>query len=250
MRILLIVVWSISYCIAHAKPIILWDLHGVLFHQKSYLTSLMHYPHLSQLLSHVHWPFIKDLLHAGVTNIEYLPIEEKYHNPYLQNFLIYAANNVTIIPPMKDLVFELAHLGYEQQIASNIGPKAFAQLINPHIYPEYASFFALFNLPASQTGCFCHGIILKKPNAAYFDNYLQKNNLNPLKQHIIFIDDVKANILTARALGFDAILFKHPYQLRTALRERGIPVAPPPHLFSNQQRSYIFTLPYQKKVAI
>lgn len=229
---------------AQEKPIILWDLHGVLFHQKSYISKLLTYPPILKTISNIEWPFIKDLFKIGINNIEYLPIAEQYHNPYLQDFLEQAANNVTLIKAMQDLVFELAHLGYVQEIASNISPYAFAHLTNPQLYPQYASFFAVFNLRASQTGFMRDGIVIKKPNPAYYKEYLHKNNINLVQQPVIFIDDLKKNVLAARAIGFDAILFKHPYQLRMALRSRGIPIAPPAYTFSDQHQSYIhFALP-------
>jgi FMN phosphatase YigB (HAD superfamily) len=226
--------------IATDKPIILWDIHGVLFNQKSFALAFLSYPHRYQLTTHISWQFLKDLLSAGVTNIEYLPIAEKYNNPYLQKFLLYAANDVTPITDTHQIVRELAAADYQQEIASNINPRAFAQLTNPSVFPQYAPFFALFNLPASQIAYLKDGKVIRKPDPAFFQEYLMKNNLNP--QRIIFIDDNRENIKTARAMGFDAILFKHPYELRTALRARGINIAPPPYQFSHQKNSHrLFT---------
>ncbi len=237
------ILFTIFFCSAKEKPIILWDLHGVLFHQKSFVITFLKSPELYRIISHINWQFIKDLLRSGITNIEYLPITKKYHNPYLRDFLLHAVNNVVLLPAMKDLVYELAADGYAQQIASNINPLAFAHLTNPHRHPEYAPFFALFNIPASQTGYLSNGMVIRKPNVAYFQTYLAKNNLNPFEDHIIFIDDIRENIIAARNLGFDAILFKNPYQLRTELRARSIDVAPPPYIFSNQLKSYTFSMP-------
>lgn len=41
-------------------------------------------------------------------------------------------------------------------------------------------------------------------------------------QEIVFVDDSRANIDAARALGFDAILFDDPAALRPALESRGL----------------------------
>jgi 2-haloacid dehalogenase len=43
----------------------------------------------------------------------------------------------------------------------------------------------------------------------------------------LFIDDTAANVSGAEALGFDAILFRSPEQLRDALRARGIGIGGP-----------------------
>lgn len=231
----------INFAIAQEKPIILWDLHGVLFHQKSFIPLLLQYPYLSQLISHISWTFLKDLVKAGITSIEYLPITQKYNNPYLQDFLIKVANDISPITPVHDVVHELAALGYDQRIGSNISPIAFTHLINPQLYPDHAPFFSLFNIPASQTGHVRNGTTIRKPNPQYYLDYVTKNNIDLTKQPIIFIDDKRDNVIEARKLGFDAIQFKNPSQLRHELRMRGIAIAPPTHTFSDQKKSYILS---------
>jgi FMN phosphatase YigB (HAD superfamily) len=235
----------IMSCIAQAQPIILWDLHDVIFEQKNPLCVIFNYPHLNKVITHTSWPLIKDITYELFSNIinqkstdHYLDIARKHNNPYLEDLILQVANSMRFKPTMDDLVNELATQGYIQHIGSNIGPHAFAQLTNPQLYPEFAPFFALFDLSACQVAQDIDGIFIRKPDPRYFELYLAKNNLDPYTQPIIFIDENYKNIAAAQSLGFDTILFKHPYQLRTELRARGIDIAPPPYGISNQYQSY------------
>lgn len=59
-----------------------------------------------------------------------------------------------------------------------------------------------------------------KPDAAIYQILLDRNNLNA--EDCIFIDDTKANVDAARALGIDGILFTSSEQFGNDLRARHI----------------------------
>ncbi len=62
---------------------------------------------------------------------------------------------------------------------------------------------------------------LIKPDPAIFKLFLGRNGL--AAGDCIFIDDSKANVASAAALGIDAILFETPRALGRSLRARGLP---------------------------
>ncbi len=77
------------------------------------------------------------------------------------------------------------------------------------------SFFDLFD------GILLSGEVqLIKPDPAIYELCLQMANKSA--QECLFIDDSPANISTAQTLGFDAIHFKSPEQLRNELEKRNI----------------------------
>lgn len=61
---------------------------------------------------------------------------------------------------------------------------------------------------------------LVKPNRQIFDFLLE--NTGRRAEECVFIDDSPANTAVARELGFDAIYFRSPRQLRGELMSRGI----------------------------
>ncbi len=61
---------------------------------------------------------------------------------------------------------------------------------------------------------------LIKPDPAIFDLCLSR--MGRLAGECLFIDDSEANIITAKKMGFDAIHFKSPGQLRIELQGRGL----------------------------
>lgn len=232
-------------CITHwlpaqEKPIILWDLHGVLLDQENPITTTLQYPNLRKVITHLSWPLIKNFILLtfrwhDISSEEYLALARSHNNLYLEELILQIANAQSPMKTMNSLVDELALLEYPQHIGSNIGPTSFFKLINPQLYPKLAPLFAKLDIPSSQISYFTNSGIIKKPNTRYFKEYLSKNNIDVSKRPVIFIDDNKTNVIAAKSLGFDGIHFKHPYQLRNELLLRGIPVAKPPYSFSNQR---------------
>ena len=63
---------------------------------------------------------------------------------------------------------------------------------------------------------------LVKPDRAIFELFLDRYGLKP--EACVFIDDSKANIEAARAIGMHTIHYAEPLDLAAALRGHGIPV--------------------------
>lgn len=240
----LILLLSLSISIIQAEhPIILWDLHDVLLQPKDRVITLFRYPYLKQFFQQISWPFIKDLA-ALITHFssssseEYLALARKHDNPHFAEIIIRYANAQEPIPGMPELVNELAALGIEQHIGSNIGKTSFHRLLDAKKHPDLVPIFEHMNIGKSHVVSLKNGVVVNKPNPAFFKDYLQKNNLDPHKTPIIFIDDQWKNILVAKELGFDAIHFKNPRQLRMELSKRGILVKSPKTSYSTQRDSH------------
>ena len=247
-KIHLFLLFILIHCLSNTteKPIILWDLHEVLLEQKNPFWAIVSYPHLSNVIKYFSLSLFYEIVPLAISNLwssvsseEYIHLAKKHNNPYLKELILQIANAQHPKKYMIPLLKELNALGYENHIGSNIGPSSYYALINKNEYPQLASIFNIMNLKTSQISNYIDdNIILKKPYDEYYLNYLTKNNIDLKKQPVIFIDDTRANVITAKKLGFDAILFKHPYQLRNELIARGIPLTPPPYTFSNQSQSF------------
>jgi FMN phosphatase YigB (HAD superfamily) len=231
-------------CSLMGKPIILWDIHDVLTEPHDRIIAFFTFPHMKELVSHISWPFLKELIHIAPSFFSDLSSEElihfalKHNNPYLAELITSIANAQQPILGMKELVQELAQLGYEQHIASNIGFISFHRLINPEKYPQIAPLFKPMNIEKSMVVSNDHGQFLTKPDPRFFKQYLKKNNIDLKKQSVLFIDDRPANIRVAKQLGFDTIRFKNPRQLREALRSYGIMVKAPRYRFSSPKQHH------------
>jgi FMN phosphatase YigB (HAD superfamily) len=129
-----------------------------------------------------------------------------------------------IIPGMYEIVKELYDLGYEQHIASNISPQAFAFLTDATKNPQLQALFSLINIKKSITYIYHHGTIIKKPHVEYFEFYLKKNNISVAQTTVLLIDDKHINIQGAKLVGIKGIQFKSPFQLRNELKSFGIPL--------------------------
>lgn len=66
---------------------------------------------------------------------------------------------------------------------------------------------------------------LIKPNAEIFHHLTSTFDLDP--PSTVFIDDSLANVETARTLGFRAVRFEHPDQLRAELKSVGVELESP-----------------------
>jgi len=91
---------------------------------------------------------------------------------------------------------------------------------------------------------FENGEIIKKPDARFFEKYLAHNAIELDKTTVIFVDDNWDNVRVARSMGFDAILFKNPQQLRKELRARNISVKSPHHIYSTQRDTHKLRTPF------
>lgn len=104
---------------------------------------------------------------------------------------------------------ELKTKGYKAYILSNYHTKAFERTYNKH------SFFQLFDGMVISAR-----VRMLKPSPEIFMALMDKYRILP--EESVFIDDTKENIETARDLGFKAILFTSPCQLKEDLKALNI----------------------------
>lgn len=244
MRIIFIITLLTSTIVYTQQPIILWDLHGVLLAKEKPVASLIQPSKIAGMIGELDWEFIKDLSSAlyqgyfnGINGQDIIDIAQKHNAPLTAAFILAIANDQKIMPGMLTIVNELNQLGYRQQIGSNIGRSSFEILTNPNLTPELAPLFKPLELDTAQIYERIDGIVLKKPDPSFLKNYLAKNSIDFAKQPVLFIDDNRANIQTAKELGFATILFKNPDQLRDKLIQLGIPVTPPAYRIITQKNS-------------
>ncbi|MGH9936805.1 MAG: HAD family hydrolase [Blastocatellia bacterium] len=108
-----------------------------------------------------------------------------------------------------EILDELKRDGYKIYALSNWSAETF-----PHARKRF-QFFDWFDLTVISGE-----IGLVKPNREIFDFLLEKTGKRA--EECVFIDDSQANAVAARELGFDAIHFRSPRQLRDELMKRGI----------------------------
>jgi 2-haloacid dehalogenase len=108
-----------------------------------------------------------------------------------------------------EILAELKGAGHQLYALSNWSAETF-----PHARKRFR-FFDWFDLTVISGE-----IGMVKPNREIFDFLLEKSGRRA--EECVFIDDSPANAEAARALGFDAIHFRTPRQLRDDLKERAI----------------------------
>ena len=113
------------------------------------------------------------------------------------------------IQPVVEILRALKNAGYRLFGLSNWPAEKFA-LVRPK-YPFFEWFDDL--VISGEVG-------LVKPEKAIFHLLLERINQPP--DECLFIDDHESNILTARNLGFQTILFQSPQQLAAELHRNGI----------------------------
>ena len=106
-----------------------------------------------------------------------------------------------------DLLEPLKRAGHELHGLSNWSSEKFA------LARAKYRFFDLF-----QTILISGEVRLAKPDPRIFAAFLQR--IGRMAAECLFVDDSEPNIAAARELGFDALHFKSPAQLRTELQRR------------------------------
>lgn len=213
------------------NTIVLWDLHDVILKRDlpGMINLVWRYPHLWDALKRINGTLLLGTLKLSALSLlkleglgtEFVALAQRAHNPFVGDLFVKIVNTQK---PNKDVVAiikALHDLGYQQHIGSNIDETIFKELTNPQKNPQLASIFNYFDLSKSQVVKYGPNII-KKPNVEYFIEYLSKNNIDPTKTRVIFIDDSKANADAAKKAGLIGILFISPAQLRSRLEEMEI----------------------------
>jgi FMN phosphatase YigB (HAD superfamily) len=208
------------------KPIILWDIHGVITKKDfpQIFNVVLFFEHKWKILRNLSFGLCIDYIPAtfnalihGSTGEAFLVIAHKHGNDALAELVAQVANAQKFIPGTADIVKELHSLGYTNQIGSNIGEHTFADFIRK---PDMAPLFneTYFDFKHSQIVRYEYDnpeTAVEKPDAAFFEVYLHKNKV-PANQ-IVFIDDQRENIAAAQHVGMYALLFTEAAQLRKDL---------------------------------
>ncbi len=126
----------------------------------------------------------------GIRNYFSLSIDdEKFDNLW----------NATLIKPFPETYQMLNTLkkNYQIHLLSNTN-----EIHYKHFYPQCEYFLTLF-----ENQFYSHQIGLMKPDKEVFLYIIKKLNTQP--EHILFIDDLKSNIVSAKALGLQTFHFEY-----------------------------------------
>jgi hypothetical protein len=213
------------------NTIFLWDLHDVILERDlpSMIRLVWKYPHTWEILKRINSTLLLGTLKLSMLSLlkleglgtEFVALTEQAHNPFMGDLFIKIVNTQKPNKGTVELIKELHDLGYAHHIGSNIDETIFKELTNPQKNPQFESLFSLFDLQKSQVVKYGSNII-KKPNIKYYSEYLTKNNIDPTKTHVIFIDDMKANVEAAQKAGMIGIRFISPAQVRRGLEKMNI----------------------------
>lgn len=211
------------------KPIILWDIHGVLLNRSGVITTLWNYNNWWTAIRNSSLGLMKNLLGltakhlvSGRSSEHFIQEARAHNNPYLEQLIIQLTNSQQPIAGMKEIIDELHATGCEQHIASNIGQTPFLALTDPNQFPDLAPTFEHMNIAKSLVVSDDNGTFVQKPDPQFFEIYLLKNGSDPKTQPFVFIDDNPKNVEAAGTVGIEGILFKNPAQLRAELQTRGL----------------------------
>ncbi len=218
-----------SSIICSENTIFLWDLHYVLFKPHKTLRTILLYPHKARAfknrkLQNKIWKLLLKGMFKESASDHFIHLAEYYNNPYLKELIIKASSAQAPMTDTVAIIEELAHNGYTHHVGSNIGLTVFKALTDPEQCPQFVHIFKHFDLDKSHVVSYNQGNIIKKPDPAFFNHYLFKNNIDLTKTRVIFIDDKKTNIAIAQSLGFHTILFRNAAQLRKSLIAMGIKI--------------------------
>ena len=210
----------------HPKDVVfLWDLHRVVFQRKlsDWVKIFWQFDRKLELFSNISLDMFKAagnfILHKlrlskqELTSEEFIEIARNTGNDALIELTLQIGNAYTPIIGTVRIINELKKMGYTHYIGSNIGVTMFERF--KKVYPEIFDMFSdhhIVHITKNKK-------VIKKPNPEYYTRYLERFKLEPHK--VIFIDDKKTNIDTARKLGFNVILFINPNQLRNELLKLG-----------------------------
>ena len=90
----------------------------------------------------------------------------------------------------------------------------------PRVYPHAPERFPFLDLLEEVVVSGSEGVA--KPDAAIFEIVVARAG-RPASR-LVFVDDREDNVAAANACGLDGVVFTGADDLRTALRERGLPV--------------------------
>lgn len=224
--------------------VVVWDLHGVLLQTNLLrIAKVIRDAKTNDVLDSLkkanldfYWKVAKLLvrwLSKGITGKDGANGEEFVRvahqlDPELAQTIVHIANCQDVMPGMDELLQDLSAAGYKNLIASNIGQTIFNDVTQKDHYPVlWEGVFQYLDLtaphvvtfdPATQTSL----DIIMKPDIRFYQEFLRKNNIDPTKTQVIFVDDTRKNVDGARRAGFTGIHFRDAISLREELRKLGV----------------------------
>jgi beta-phosphoglucomutase-like phosphatase (HAD superfamily) len=176
--------------------------------------------HLNRYLPALVWSIALLSYHGG-TGEQYIKLLQDYQQPTVAQLALDIANNQLPIPGTVAIIKQLKALGYEVNMASDIGALALKDFGKKELgKPEQDQILPLF-IHKHHVNYIEAFKPIKKPNPAYFAAYQQQYNPSH-KPHVIFIDDKLKNVTGAREAGMISILFTSAAQLEEQLIKMGI----------------------------
>lgn len=205
--------------------VFLWDLHGVVFERywNDWIDVFWRFDRKLELLKHLNSQMFKivgnyflhkiKLSDQELTSEEFMKVAREAGNDAFIDLTLRIGSAYHPIQGILDIIHQLKVQGFAQHVGSNIGVTLFDRFTR--VYPEIFSEFSAHQVVHVKPG----QKVIKKPNPEYFHIYLATHNLKP--EQIIFIDDKKANVDAALAVGMHAIQFKNPQQIKNELEALG-----------------------------
>ncbi|MBN1549411.1 HAD-IA family hydrolase [Candidatus Babeliales bacterium] len=118
-----------------------------------------------------------------------------------------------------ELIKELKKRGFEIYLLSNIGSTTFKEF--QELYPDYFDDFDGFFMPMPEY------TYLHKPDLRMYLLFLDTFDLKA--EQTIFVDDKADNVLAARSVGMNSVLFSEPHHFECVLHAiRALPSLPGP----------------------
>lgn len=209
------------------KPVMLWDLHGVLFYKPRFsmitrgLWNIENKPKfIFQFFSALCRSNIRKTIHhfgkqECLVSQAYFDAAQEYDHAYTQ--LIKLTNNIYIPnKPIYNVVEALTDEGCKHYLFSNIGPKALKDL--QKTYPQYFAFLEeQKNTINPSTPHYTHWVW--KPQTQAFNKALDYLNKTHKPWTTIFVDDNIKNIKKAQEMGMNAILFASVEQFENDINQ-------------------------------
>lgn len=210
---------SISVLQCAAKPIVAFDLHGVVVHYQKdkIMPYLWNYQNKCELFKGIFtFPYMQLFrLMKNDPSFEQVIDECCKENRFLHDLLTDLSAFQALDQAVVSIILDLVEHGYEVDVISNIGQTSFARL-----KAQYPAVFSKFAVVVASDFRDKAGVLIKKPDVRFFDEYLKRRGCSAAE--VIFIDDRDKNVQAARACGFDAIAFKSADQLKNELKVRGL----------------------------
>ena len=194
---------------------IIFDIGNVLLEFKPFEFLLKHYDEKTMedlmviIFSSDEW-IEMDL---GTMSVQEVKSRFINRNPQYENEIHYVLDHWSemLVPIQNNIKFVkiLKEKDYNLYLLSNFPLKAFEEVFNKY------DFFKYFD--GQVISAYEHVI---KPDEKIYNNLLEKYNLKP--SECLFIDDMEANILTAKELGMKTICLSYKVDLEEKLKAIGI----------------------------